>query len=76
MEKTIKKLLVEVCNSEGVLENGVNLIESGLLDSLALINLLMALEEMGIILQPTQIDKSCFTSVENITELVEKAKNQ
>ena len=48
LEQAVKKLLVEACSSRRVLEPGIDLLESGLLDSLGLITLLDGLEDMGI----------------------------
>ena len=53
----IKKLLCEVCGDDAAGEPGVDLIESGLLDSLALIELFSRLEDEGIELHPTRIDR-------------------
>ncbi len=72
MEQLIKDILVDACGSEQVLEDGVDLLDSGLLDSLAFINLLMALEDEGIDIQPTQVDRNCFRTVEGIIDLVKK----
>ena len=36
----VKQLLFEICEDERVFENGIDLIESGLLDSFAFIELL------------------------------------
>ena len=72
MEQHIKDILVDICGSEQVLEDGVELLDSGLLDSLAFISLLMALEDEGIDIQPTQVDRNCFRTVEGIIDLVKK----
>ncbi|MGN0664803.1 MAG: phosphopantetheine-binding protein [Negativibacillus sp.] len=72
MEQHIKDILVDVCGSEQVLEDGVDLLDSGFLDSLAFISLLMALEDEGIDIQPTQVDRNCFRTVEGIIDLVKK----
>ncbi len=72
MEQHIKDILVDICGSEQVLEDGVDLLDSGLLDSLAFISLLMALEDEGIDIQPTQVDRNCFRTVEGIIDLVKK----
>ena len=72
MEQHIKDILVDICGSEQVLEDGVDLLDSGLLDSLAFISLLMALEDEGIDIQPTQVDRNCFRTGEGIIDLVKK----
>ena len=74
LEQAVKKLLVEACSSRRVLEPGIDLLESGLLDSLGLITLLDGLEDMGIEIQPTHVDRSCFRSVEGILQLCRTAK--
>lgn len=60
MEETIRELLVNACGSEEALEPGMDLIDSGLLDSLALISFLTDLEEYGIEIQPTQVNRRSF----------------
>ena len=72
MEQHIKDILVDACGSEQVLEDGIDLLDSGLLDSLAFISLLMALEDEGIDIQPTRVDRNCFRTVEGIIDLVKK----
>lgn len=71
-QEDIKRLLVEACGSEEVLAPGVDLIESGLLDSLALISFLSALEDMDIAIQPTQVDPFKLHTLEGILQLVEQ----
>ena len=66
----IPKLLYEICEDEGVYEKGVDLIESGLLDSYAFIELFSKLEDYGINIQPTRIDRSQLRTVEGIENLV------
>lgn len=44
----IKKCLYEICEDEHVFEEDIDLVESGLLDSYALIQLLSKLEDSGI----------------------------
>lgn len=66
----IPKLLYEICEDEGVYEENIDLIESGLLDSLAFIELFSRLEDCGIIIQPTRIDRTQLKTVEGIEDLV------
>ena len=70
----IKKLLCEVCGDDMAGEPGVDLIESGLLDSLALIELFSRLEDEGIELHPTRIDRDRLRTAESIEELVREAE--
>ncbi len=71
----VKKLLFEVCEDEQVYEDGIDLIDSGLLDSAAFIELFSKLEDMGICIQPTRIDRNKLRSVEGIEQLIEEYKS-
>ena len=53
--RSITEILYEICEDEAVLDPDCELIESGILDSLAFIELFSALEDEGILLQPTRI---------------------
>ena len=66
----IPKLLYEICENEGVYEKDIDLIESGLLDSYAFIELFSRLEDYGINIQPTRIDRSQLRTVKGIEKLV------
>ena len=69
----VKKLLLEICEDERVFDEDIDLIESGLLDSYATIELLSALEDEGIEIQITRIDRNLLRSVSGIEKLVEEA---
>lgn len=66
----ISKILYELCGDEAVLSPDCELLESGLLDSFALIELVDILEEQGIELHLTQIDRSRLKTPRSIEELV------
>ena len=67
LEQAVKKLLVEACSSRRVLEPGIDLLESGLLDSLGLITLLDGLEDMGIEIQEfSMLRKAALNIVEEL----------
>lgn len=72
----IPKLLYEICEDDGVYEKGIDLIESGLLDSYAFIELFSKLEDYGIIIQPTRIDRNQLRTVEGIEKLVDSYINK
>ncbi len=72
----IPKLLYEICEDEAVFEKDIDLIESGLLDSFAFIELFSRLEDYGIIIQPTRIDRSQLRTVEGIEKLVKDYLNK
>lgn len=67
----IKKILYEITQDEKVYED-IDLIDSGLLDSYAFIELFTKLEEEGIILYPTRIDREKLRTVKGIEELVKE----
>ena len=66
----VKKLLLELCEDPRVEEPEIDLIESGLLDAYAMIELLALLEEAGIEVQPTRIDRNLLRTVAGIEELI------
>lgn len=63
---TIVSLLNEFCDTDSPIIADTELLESGLLDSLAFIELLSALEDMGFDIQPTRYPKSNFATAETI----------
>ena len=71
----VRKILAEVCDDDAVYEEGIDLIESGLLDSLAFVELFDRLEDEGIFLQPTQIDHSRLRTPEGIEQLIAEYRN-
>ena len=70
LEHTVRTLLVQACGTQEALRPGADLLEEELLDSLAFIELLEGLEDLGIILQPTRIPKDRFRTVDSILALV------
>ncbi len=68
----VKKILYEICEDENVYNPDFDLIESGLLDSFAMIELFARLEDEGIEIQPTRIDREKLRTPRGIEELVEK----
>ena len=68
-ENQVRRLLAEACGSAAALREGVDLLESGLLDSLAFITLLDGLEDMGVEIQPTQVGREAFRTAVGIVEL-------
>lgn len=71
----IANLLYEICEDERVFEPGIDLVEAGLMDSYAMIELFSILEENGIELQPTRIDRKLLHTVKGIETLVSTANN-
>ncbi|MBR5680038.1 MAG: D-alanine--poly(phosphoribitol) ligase subunit 2 [Clostridia bacterium] len=72
----IRALLREVCGDPAAGEDGVDLIESGLLDSLAVIELFTRLEEEGVVLIPTRVDREKLRTAAGIEDLVEEARRK
>ena len=72
----VKKLLYEICEDELVYKDGINLVESGILDSYAFIELFSKLEDYDIFLQPTRIDRTKLQTVEGIESLVKDYINK
>ena len=72
LEQKVRRILVDACGSEEVLQQGIDLLDSGLLDSLGLISLLDGLEDIGIVIQPTQVDRNEFRTLEGIFNLCRK----
>lgn len=67
--ETIIELLSEYCEHDGEILPDTELLESGMLDSLAFIELLNALEDMGVTVQPTQLPRSAFATPASIAQI-------
>ena len=76
MDDMIRNLLVRVCGTEEALDESIDLINSGILDSLAFIDLLTELDFEGISIQPTQVDRNRFRNVNSIIELVKEYQSR
>ena len=70
----VKKILFEICDDELVYTDNIDLIDTGLLDSAAFIELFSKLEDLGIYLQPTRIDRNKLRTAKGIEELIEEYK--
>ncbi len=66
----IPKLLYEICEDKKVYEPNIDLVESGLLDSYAFIELFTRLEDYNINIQPTRIDRTKLRTIKGIEELI------
>ena len=69
------ELLYSITEDENVYDKKFDLIESGLLDSFTFIELFSRLEDLGIEIQPTRIDKDSLRTPEAIEELIANYKN-
>lgn len=74
MEEKILKILEELSGTDEVRQDrSIDLFESGLLDSLGLIELLVQIEEeMGIKLEPTEVDREDFNTPDKIINYLSK----
>lgn len=70
----VRAILFQICEDDAVYQKDIDLMESGLLDSFALLELFSELEDRGIFLQPTQIDRNLLRTVQGIERLVEQAR--
>ena len=66
----IYDILYSICEDKRVYEKDFDLIDSGLMDSFALIELFTILEDNGIVIHPTRIDKSKLRTSGKIETLV------
>ena len=66
----VKQLLYEICEDEAVFDKDIDLIDSGLLDSYAFIELFSKLEDYNINIYPTQIDRNKLRTIAGIEELI------
>ena len=66
----VKKIFYDLCEDEKVYDDSTDLIDSGILDSLMLIELFSTLEDNGIVLYPTRIDRDKLRTVKGIEELI------
>lgn len=73
-DDVIRELLVQVCGTRDALRPGADLLEEGILDSLAMIDLLEGLEDLGIQIQPTRVPRDSFRTVEGILALCRQAE--
>ena len=71
----VKDLLFEICEDESVYEDGIDLFETGIMDSYAFIELFSRLEDLGINIQPTRIDRTKLKTVKGIEELINEYKS-
>lgn len=72
----LKKLLYEICEDESVYDDDIDLIDSGLLDSYAFIELFSRLEDLGVNIQPTRIDRNLLRTIKGIEKLIEDNLNK
>lgn len=67
----VTKLLFEICEDERVFDSECDLFESGLMDSYAFISLFSTLEDYGIEIFPTRIDRELLRTPKGIQKLID-----
>lgn len=67
-------ILYEICEDKNVYNKDFDLIESGLLDSFAVIELFSKLEDFGILIHPTRISRESLRTPKLIEKLIEDTK--
>ncbi len=75
-EINICDLLYEICEDKSVYDKDCELIESGLLDSFAFIELFSKLEDLGITIYPTRINKEMLKTPRLLEELIKENLNK
>ena len=68
----IKELLYEISEDKRVYDDKTDLIESGILDSYAFIELFSKLEDAGYTIHPTKIDRTKLRTIRGIEEIIEE----
>ena len=71
----ITKILYGIIGDQRVLDRDCELLDSGLLDSLAMIELFSALEDEGIELHPTKIDRTRLRTPSEIEKLIKELES-
>lgn len=66
----VSDLLFEICEDEDVYNSDCELLESGILDSYAFIELFSRLEDYGINIQPTRINRDLLKTPKSIEMLI------
>jgi len=67
----VNKFICDLCGLDEPLKDDEELIDSGILDSFAIVELISALEEEGIIIHLTRIDRNMLKTVASINKLIE-----
>ena len=75
MNFNVCDLLYEICEDKHVYDKDFDLIESGLLDSFAFIELFTKLEDIGIVIIPTRIDRNMLKTPRLLEELINNSMN-
>ena len=69
----VKEFLKDICARDELPDDDLELIDSEILDSLALIELLSALEDEGIVIHLTRIDRQRLRTPTSLQRLIDEA---
>ena len=74
MEEKLLDIIVEICDTDDVLEaRDVDLFEAGLIDSMGAIDLLVEIEdEFGVVIAPTELERDEMNTVNKIIARVKE----
>lgn len=72
----VNKFICEICGLDEPLKDDEELIESGILDSLAIIEIISALEEEDVVIHLTRIDRNMLKTVSSINRLIEETRKR
>ena len=77
MEEKVLEIFIEVTGNDEIAEDfDLDLFEAGLLDSLAIIEVLIKIEEkLGIKLQPTDLEREDMSTVNKLAKFLENKQN-
>ena len=76
MKINIKDIIYKIADNRMEFDENTDLIESGILDSLGMIELFSILDDMNINLQITQIDRNKLRTISGIESLVNDYLNK
>ena len=76
MKEKVLEIFIEVTGNDEIAEDlDLNLFDAGLLDSLAIIEVLLKIEDVfGIKLQPTDLERRDMATVNNLVNFLESLK--
>lgn len=67
----VLNILNNICDSSGTILADTELLDSGLLDSLAMIEFFNELEDIGMEIQPTKISREQLRTAKSIADYIE-----
>lgn len=72
MEEKLLKILISICDDETVgQDKDMDLLEEGIMDSMDMVELLVAIEEnFGIALSPTEYEKEELSTIHKIEKIL------